>query len=114
MRTEDKLEQKLSDARKERERIYELRDIIIQKVVVYGEDMDERIKRIDQYLNSRSMAEKDKIEYANKRQNTINRRLDFEDIIEDFRKRINKRCEEADYKVQELEDMSIEGCYKLK
>lgn len=98
------LELELSDAGKERDKIYELRDNFSRKAGVIGEDMDDRIRRIDQYLSSRSMAEKDKIEYANKRLTELNRRMDFEDMLKDCRKRIDKQCEEADYKIRELED----------
>ncbi len=104
MKKKDELELELSNAGKERDKIYELRDGFSRKAGVIGEDMDERIRRIDQYLSSRSMAEKDKIEYANKRLAELNRRIDFEYLLEDFRKRIDKQCEEADYKVRELEN----------
>lgn len=104
MGNRDELELELSDARKERDKNYELRDTFFRKVGALGEDMDERIRRIDQYSLSGSMAEKDKIEYANKRLDALRRHLDLEDTMEDFRKRIDKQCEESDYKVHELED----------
>lgn len=105
MERKDELELELSDARKERDRIYELRGMLSQQADVLGEDMDDRIRRIEQHLSSRSMAEKDKMEYTNKRLAALNRRLDSEDLMEDFRKRIDIQCEESDYKVRELENM---------
>lgn len=105
MERKDELELELSDARKERDRIYELRGMLSHQADVLGEDMDDRIRRIEQHLSSRSMAEKDKMEYTNKRLAALNRRLDSEDLMEDFRKRIDIQCEESDYKVRELENM---------
>lgn len=105
MERKDELELELSDARKERDRIYELRGMLSQQADVLGEDMDNRIRRIEQHLSSRSMAEKDKLEYTNKRLVALNQRLDSEDLMKDFRKRIDVQCEESDYKVRELEDM---------
>lgn len=71
MRMKDELELEISDARNERDRKYELRSKFSRKSGVLVEDMDKRIRRIEQYLSSRSMAEKDKIEYANKRLNVL-------------------------------------------
>lgn len=109
----NELEPELSEARKERDRNYELRDIILREGEVLGADMDERIRRMEQYLLSESMAEKDKIEYANKRLDVLKRRWDFEEMMEDFKRRMDRKCEETEYKICELEDrlseMSEEG-----
>lgn len=98
-------EQRLYDAKKERDRNYDLRNVFSRKVNVLCEDMDERIRRMDQYLSSRSMSEKDRLEYAEKRLTARNRRIDFDDLMDDLKKRINKQCEESDYNVYKLEHM---------
>ena len=108
MGRKEELELELSDARKERDRNYELKSTILRKVSEIGDDTEDRIKRIEQYFLSGSMAEKDKVEYADKRMATIKRRSEFEEAMEDFKKRIDKQCEESDYKVQELENSFCE------
>lgn len=105
MEKKNELEQRLYDAKKERDRNYDLRNGFSRKANILGEDMEERIRRIDQYLSSKSMSEKDKLVYAEKRLTARNRRMDFEDLMDDLKKRINKQCEESDYKVRKLENM---------
>ncbi|MCM1083029.1 MAG: hypothetical protein NC393_05915 [Clostridium sp.] len=105
MEKKTELEQSLYDARKEQGRNYDLRNFFSNNINTLDEDMDERIRRIDQYLSSKSMSEKDKLAYAEKRLTARKRHMDFEDQMDDLRKRIAKQCEESDYKVSKLENM---------
>lgn len=105
MEKKNEWEQRLYDAKNERDRNYDLRSGFSRNADDLCEDLDERIRRMDQYLSSRSMSEKDKLEYAEKKLTARNRRMDFDDLMDDLKKRINKQCEEADDNVRELEYM---------
>lgn len=98
------VELQLCDAIKERNIKYGVRDYIMRGREALDEDIDERIRRLDQYMLCRSMSEKDRIIFEDKIQIELRQRLEFDDLMNDFRKRIDDQCEEAEFIVRGLED----------
>lgn len=109
MINKEELEIELSKARLKRERNYELKDRFIKEIDSLRDDYEQRIRRIEQQMSSVSMSESDRFEYDNKRLDTLNHCLEFDETIDNFKKQMYKRCEDAEYEVFSLENMVIEA-----
>ena len=103
MDSREELESELADARKTKDEKYEVKGILLREMDILDDDISERIKRMEEYSKSESMGWKDKDLYENKKQDALKKYWDFYEARDEFIKRIDKQCEEADYRVYELE-----------
>lgn len=108
MEKREQLEQELKVVKMGYERNYNLKEIISQTIQSIGDDTDERIRRIDQYLLSESMAEVDKVRYIDKKQEVLKQYQASMDSTEEFQKRINMQCKESENKIRKLESQLSE------